>query len=172
MLISDEYRELNRVMHETKADYGTGSYKWAGAVQDLSDAMESRDILDYGCGKGYLSKFLPFDIKEYDPAIEGKNTPPDPADIVVCSDVLEHIEPDCMDAVLDDLKRLVKRAGFFVISTRPAIKHLPDGRNAHISLHNTRWWMNEIWQRFDVLSFNERGDEFVVTVMPLGNADA
>ena len=49
---------------------------------------------------------LTFEIKEYDPAIPGKDSLPEPADIVVCSDVLEHIEPNYLLNVLVDFNAI------------------------------------------------------------------
>jgi hypothetical protein len=33
MLISDEYRDLNRQLHETRKDYGVGGYRWASDIR-------------------------------------------------------------------------------------------------------------------------------------------
>ena len=46
-------------------------------------------------------------IYHYDPAIPEWSAPPAPRRFVACIDVLEHIEPDLLDNVLDDLKRVV-----------------------------------------------------------------
>ncbi len=77
--------------------------------------------------KGLLAKGIDVVTSEYDPAVAGKDLPPEPADLVVCTDVLEHIEPDCLDDVLSDLARLTKKVLLVNISTRPAVKVLADG---------------------------------------------
>jgi S-adenosylmethionine:diacylglycerol 3-amino-3-carboxypropyl transferase len=66
--------------------------------------------------------------------------PPEPHDIVVCTDVLEHIEPDCLDDVLADIRRCTKKAALLVVATRPAMKTLSDGRNAHLIQEDFKWW--------------------------------
>lgn len=151
MLITDEYRKMNQTLHADKATYGASGKRWVPQVLDLVNFYNTKDILDYGCGKGTLRTALPYKIKEYDPAIEGKDKPPDPAEIVVCVDVLEHIEPDHLDEVLDHLQQLTRLAGFFVAATRPAKKHLPDGRNAHLIIEDANWWLSKLSDRFRVV---------------------
>ncbi len=133
----------------------------------MTRAFGSRDILDYGCGQRTLERDLGFAIRNYDPCISGLDAAPDPADLVVCTDVLEHIEPECLDEVLDDLQRLTRNAGFFVIATRPAEKTLPDGRNAHLIQEPLGWWMPKLTARFEVTQLKEMVGEFAVVVRPL-----
>ena len=169
MLISENYRRLNRQMHEERPDYGmfecTG--KWMPHINHYADAIKAASILDYGCGKGALGMSMSDRLViGYDPAIPGKDTPPDPHDFVVCTDVLEHIEPDCLDEVLDDLTRLTLKGIFMTISTKPAIKHLSDGRNAHLIVQPARWWLPKIMERFDVRLMQATPVEFGVFASP------
>ena len=144
MLISDKYRDLNRQLHHTRADYGKSSHKWAEVVFTKCAELDTTSVLDYGCGKGTLGLELPFAIQQYDPAITKYSTPPEPADIVICTDVLEHIEPDCLDDVLADLRRLTRKRGIFAIPDFPAIKTLADGRNAHLIVEELGFWTHKI----------------------------
>lgn len=154
MLITDEYRKLNEQMHFEKKNYGTSGVKMANYVKSVAESLKTTDILDYGCGKGTLAANLPFPIKEYDPCIPDKSAPPEPAQIVICSDVLEHIEPDCLMDVLDDLYRVTKESIMMVIHHGPAGKHLPDGRNAHLIQEDEQFWLTLIMQRFRVVFFS------------------
>ena len=163
-MISNSYRELNAELHKTNEHYGTSGQKYAQQIYALSLSMQTEDILDYGCGKSTLAANLPFKIKQYDPAIKKYSALPKPADVVVCTDVLEHIEPEMLGDVLDHLKSLVKRKGFFIIATRPAKKTLSDGRNAHLIIEDAKWWLNALWDRFKVVGFQDRGDEFLAIV--------
>ena len=152
-LISEEYREQNALLHAEKPGYGAGGAKWAPLVRQL--ASQTDTVLDYGCGKGELAKALwPRPIHEYDPAIEGKNVAQS-CDIVVCTDVLEHIEPESMQAVMEHLVALTKRHFFFSIATCKAKKDLPDGRNAHLSVWPASWWKNYLTKYFNLLAFEE-----------------
>lgn len=108
LLISDGYRETMRSYHNSVLHYGVGAGYYADIVLKLRESLKAESVLDYGCGKGYLGKALPFPIWEYDPAIEGKDECPRPADLLICIDVLEHIEPECLNAVLADISRCRK----------------------------------------------------------------
>lgn len=149
-LISKEYIDLNYQLHQSNPTYGMGGSKYKDTVLKLSKELKTTSILDYGCGKGMLAKELSFPIWEYDPAIPEKSTIPKPADIVICTDVLEHIEQDKLPFVLSDLKRCVKQVGYFVISTRKAIKTYANGKNAHSIIQGKDWWEKKINKYFDI----------------------
>lgn len=152
MLISESYRELNSALHAERPDYGIGGHRWAGLVQTLARRLGTFDVLDYGCGKATLAAALPsyFNVRCYDPAMPEHATEPEPADLVICTDVLEHIEPECLPSVLAHLAATTRLECFVNISTRPAVKVLRDGRNAHLSLHPPREWLQMLVKRFDV----------------------
>ena len=156
MLISTEYAALNAEHHRNDPSYGA----FGGNTENLIHAawqLGTRDILDYGCGKGLLAKRMPWPIKEYDPAIPGKSERPEPADMVICRDVLEHVEPECLDAVLADLARCVKKIGLFSISTAPSWDVLSDGRNAHLLQRPWKWWKEHLSRYFRVEGAQEVG---------------
>ena len=119
----------------------------------------------HGCGKSTLANNLPFHINQYDPCIEKYAGTPEAADIVVCTDVLEHIEPDYLDNVLDDLQRLTRKVGFFTVATRPAVKTLSDGRNAHLIQRPVEWWVPKLCERFMLTMIQNFNDsEFLAIV--------
>jgi methyltransferase family protein len=161
--ITPEYLELNRKLHAT-GDYGVVGSKWAPVVLQFCDMLKTRDILDYGCGQRTLEKTLGFPIRNYDPCIPGLDTPPEPADFVACTDVLEHIEPECLDAVLDDLRALTREAALFVIANRPARKVLADGRNAHLIQEGMDWWLPKLSSRFRIHQAEGTPQELVIVV--------
>lgn len=164
--ISVGYRDMNRKMHETNHAYGVGGGKHADTVMKLHKATNAQSVLDYGCGKGYLAKKLPFPIWEYDPAIPEKSVSPRRADLVVCTDVLEHVEPELLFQVLDDLARCTKKVGYFTINTAPARKTLPDGRNTHLIQKDETWWRSKLKKFFAVGSIQAVGPELHVIVGP------
>lgn len=165
-LITEEYRSLNERLHASRDDYGRSGQRWARMIHDMATAMGTTDILDYGCGKSTLATNLPFAIHQYDPAVAKYAAPPVPADIVVCTDVLEHIEPELIGDVLDHLQSLAKKVVFLVIATRPAKKCLPDGRNAHLIVEHPRWWMAALWDRFEICNFQSMDGECLITGVP------
>lgn len=150
MLISDAYRSLNQDLHE-QGSYGRKGDKWTQRVNEMIGQYEPRTVLAYGCGQGALGRSLDIEIAEYDPAIAGKTGMPAPADLVVCTDVLEHIEPELLDNVLDHLRDLTKQALFAVVCTRPAKKFLADGRNAHLIVEPWEFWESKLSERFKIV---------------------
>ncbi len=153
MLITEAYRSQNRMLHDTNPAYGTSGGLVVDTVVAMAARLGTRSILDYGCGKRHLQSALGIGIANYDPAITGYDAPPQPADIVVCGDVLEHVEPECLDAVLADLVRVSNRAVLIVVATTPAKKFLPDGRNAHLIVNNAEWWYGGLQQHFRLSRF-------------------
>lgn len=167
-LISAEYARLNAQLHRENLAYGVGGQKHAEVVLRLIEQVNPRPraTLDYGCGKGTLAKALPFGISEYDPAIPGKEESPKPHDLVVCTDVLEHIEPEKLHFVLDDLRRVTLMMGYFVIHMGPAQKTLPDGRNTHLIQRDRKWWEKKLGKFFEVGQVIEKGKELHCIVGP------
>lgn len=168
-LISEAYRAQQTALHHNP-DYGVASVGWAPLVAEIVNQVKPDALLDYGAGKGRLGPALGPLVEKmphvclYDPAIPEIASPPSPAPVVACIDVLEHIEPDCLEAVLDDLMRVCAAVGVFTIATGPAAKTLPDGRNAHLIQQGPEWWMPKLFARFSVKQFTDQESCFVVIV--------
>jgi len=163
-LISHEYRDQQRQMHAAYGEhYGVASATYAPIVSRFCNELQITSLLDYGCAQCGLFKSLKVDhkmtLQAYDPGIEQYSEPPIPSQMVTCIDVLEHIEPDCLNDVLDDLARLTLEVGIFSVCMAPAKKVLPDGRNAHLIQQPIEWWLPKFWERFDLQSF-QRMDEW------------
>jgi hypothetical protein len=117
----------------------------------LFQQYDPKTILDYGAGTGFLAQSLPFlDIHSYDPGVPKFSTTPDPADFVVCMHTLEHIEPECLDAVLDDIQRCTLNLVYFIVSMYPSSYTLSDGRNAHLIQKPVDWWFPKLMDRFQL----------------------
>lgn len=175
MLITPEYREQQRKLHE-EGNYGTASAGYADKVSKVIASNNVKRVLDYGAGSKLSliraineRRLCPvaFDYVPYEPAVEQYSAEPSPTEMVVCIDVLEHIEPDCLDDVLDDLKRVTQRIGFFTVSCVPAMKVLPDGRNAHLIQEPPEWWIPKLTDRFCLQTFQRTDGGFAVLVSPL-----
>jgi hypothetical protein len=158
-VISDEYLQLNQQLHEQNLYYGVSGHLRADTVLALAQQLGTQDILDYGCGKGTLARALPWPIKEYDPAVPDKKAEPAPADIVICTDVLEHIEPKLLSNVLNDIARCALKLAYLVIHTGPSMKTLSDGRNTHLIQEDRVWWFRELEKYFAVDDCHEQGPE-------------
>jgi len=144
-LISDHALAQNQAMHEAPEGFGGSGWKHAEAVVAFAEELGAARLLDYGCGERTLRKQLKLmeaglKLAEYDPAVPKLAADPGPADLVVCTDVLEHVEPALLDNVLTHLRALSLDGCYLSIATRPANKLLPDGRNAHLIVEDTPWW--------------------------------
>lgn len=144
-LISSTYKALNRQMHKNP-NFGRIGHRWVPQAVRICQENNFKTVLDYGCGKGTFKQSMPYETFEYDPGIEGKETPKK-ADLVVCTDVIEHIEPEFLDNVLEHIKSLGKRY-LLVINTTPSDKILADGRNAHLIVEDHDWWRAKLREHF------------------------
>ncbi len=172
MLISEAYRKEQQKLHENP-NYGVASVGYAPLVTTVIDKFDVRELLDYGAGKGRLAQNISpghqLSICQYDPGVEDFNIIPSPCEMVACIDVLEHIEPNCLDDVLNDLKRVTQRIGVFTIHTGPAVKVLSDGRNAHLIQQGAEWWLPKILSRFELQAFQKSQGGFYVVVTNASN---
>ena len=152
MLITPEQLERNRRHHERvggegvhKQAYGVSGWKWGDDVLDLAKEVGASTVLDYGAGKGTLEKHLSdlIDIRSYDP-ITFPDTP-EPADIVVCTDVLEFLG-ECRGDVLTHIKELARKAVFIAVPKHPKEKAEPG-----LTIESLDWWeelLAEYWPSY------------------------
>lgn len=149
-----------------------GSDQIAEVVKLVAWAKPER-ILDYGSGKGY--QYLERRVHElwggllphcYDPGVIQIGKKPDGVfGGVICSDVMEHIDPADVAPVLDDIFASVVPEGpafaYFHISTRPAGKTFDDGENVHLTVRPEQWWnaqLNRFHTREDLVIRVTYGD--------------
>ena len=173
-LISDEYRRMQEELHKNPK-YGMASVSYAPLVAEVIAAKGFTQLLDYGAGKGRLGETLkgimktPLAVRHYDPAIPEWSAQPEPCEFVTCIDVLEHIEPELLANVLDDLQRVTVKYGVFTVSTIPAKKILSDGRNAHLIQQPAKWWLPQFMERFELVAFNRNNTGFWIVVEALSH---
>ena len=123
LTISAGYLAQQQELHRNP-NYGLASLSFAPIVKEIIVLNEVRSLSDYGAGKQNLLRGLHelgvtgFDYFPYDPAFPDYGKPR-PADLVCCIDVLEHVEPVFLDAVLKDLCAItIKRGSFQCIAAR------------------------------------------------------
>jgi hypothetical protein len=165
--ISEDYRKQQEALHENP-NYGVASVQFAPMVTKIINQAQVEELLDYGCGKCRLFQSIKPDhkmrLQAYDPARPEYAAEPSPMQMVTCIDVLEHIEPELLDNVLDHLQALTLEIGFFTVHTGPAVKVLPDGRNAHLIQQPPAWWLPKILDRFELQTFQKMENGFMVVV--------
>lgn len=172
MLITEKYRDQQKELHKNP-EYGSMSVQYAPMVTKLLNQLKVDDLLDYGAGKGRLAKAIKpthqVKVHQYEPAVPGWDKAPDSAQMVCCIDVLEHIEPELIHNVLDDLRRCTEFYGFLSIHTGQAVKFLDDGRNAHLIQEGADWWLPKIMARWELIQYQIQPNGFYVLVRPYGN---
>lgn len=159
---SDEYQELLQQYRQQRPDWGNTGYMIADEIYQLMIDCHYVSILDYGCGDGSLKRAIlqnpPPDLlyfDEYDPGVEGKEICPDNLyDLVVCKDVLEHVEPEYLDNVLVHLARLTGKMLWCKIAYIPSPAVLPDGQNAHRCLLTPYEWKQQLSDYFGIVVVN------------------
>jgi hypothetical protein len=135
--------------------------RWVDRVKELAELVQARTILDYGCGPSRgISRFLPYAVRDYDPGVEGLDTPPKPVDLVCCIHTLEHVEPACLDAVVDHLQWLARKAVFVVVSCEASTKLLPDGSPWHTIVRDAKWWRSYLKGFKEQPPMKEPGKEY------------
>jgi hypothetical protein len=172
---SPEYQRLLRELHDREVSFGGGSHVLT--VAQVIRTLNIRSISDYGAGKMLLEKVLKkeFDLQfsyyPYDPAFP-EYGPPVPADLVCCIEVLEHVEPNLIEVVLEQLADITVKWGFFTVHCSNSSKFLADGRNAHILQRPISWWLTKLSDHFDIQWLNKTGpDSFAVIATRLGNSE-
>jgi len=146
-LITEPYRDQYRQLYATE-QYGGRGFRWTREADRLLTKTGCRTVIDYGCGQGSLGASLErlgYTVRYYDPAFPALSAPTQGVcDGIVCTDVLEHVEPQCLASVLGHIRSLMGKAGLFVISTRPAKRRLPNGTDPHLLVKRSDWWIERL----------------------------
>jgi hypothetical protein len=132
--------------------YGATSYKLLPRILPEVFELSPESILDYGCGQSRLIDLLDPSGKiatyRYDPSIkEISDIPIESVDMLLNTDVLEHIPEGDLDDVLQEMKILSDNV-FFSICTVPAERILPSGENAHCTVRPASWWEKKLLVHF------------------------
>lgn len=146
----DEYRAFDKNFR------GFTVMQHADSILDLIESHgRAGTILDYGSGQGrawnrskFRRRLREPAVTLYDPAVRGIDRKPEGRfDGVICSDVLEHIGEEHLDAVIAELFGYATKWVWASVCCRPAKKCFPDGRNLHVTVRPFEWW----WARFEQL---------------------
>ena len=165
-LISKEYKKLLEYEHQSST-WGIMAGKMISELEAFLTKNSATEVLDYGAGSSSFRKALTIEnikVYEYDPGVSAISSTPEPRDFVVCIDVLEHIEPDLIENVLEDLSRVTKVQGYFTIAMYPAQRKLKDGRNAHLIIEDSGWWVAKLCKYFNIVNFSEKDKQLNIEV--------
>ncbi len=124
------------------------------SIKKLASAVGAKTMLDYGCGAGdaygsgnkmhHQLGFSRRDVTLYDPSFpKHSNKPHGKFDLVVCSDVLEHIPGDQVDEFVKTLYSHAGKALWASACCRPAKKTFPGTDiNLHCTVRPFQWWQD------------------------------
>jgi hypothetical protein len=194
-LITPEYVEQNRRLHDIRPGYGANGGRYAEHVYGLIAAFHPQSVIDFGAGKGMTRGAVQYLINErhrpplqklrsraarrhramnakmpewteYEPSLPGKDAvPSEPADLLICTDVAEHFEPETLEANMDLIAELTRHICFITFSLKLSNKTLPDGRNTHLIVEDAQFWRDEMLKRFALIkAVPWRNDETLILV--------
>jgi len=168
-----ELIEAYKDLHKDKEKFrGISLVPFAIDIYDILQFNKCKSVFDYGCGKGipyHENRFREVDSKNkipnfdkplhkwwgidelflYDPGVtEHNKLPTKKHDMVICTDVLEHIPEEDLDWVLLEICSLSNSTVFINVSSEPALKTFTTGKykgeNVHVSLFDHEWWVEKI----------------------------
>ncbi len=139
---------------------GKTTSSYADVIKKIIEKNNITSLLEYGCGKAYyynnefthnekliksLKDYWGTEIYLFDPCVIKYNKfPNNSVDLTLCIDVLEHIPEEDIDWVLEKFLSITKKFSFISVACYPAIATLPNGENAHITIHTPEWWLNKL----------------------------
>lgn len=163
--------ELLPLYREMAADgqqfHGLSLLSHKDAIGKLIRRRNATTVLDWGCGRGdpYRGPHKVwrewgikwFDIWLYDPSFPSHDKTP-PAgkqfDLVICSDVLEHVPGEDVDEFVLNLFAHTRGHVWASVCCRPAKKTFPqNGENLHVTLHPLQWWIDTFDQHCGTTSY-------------------
>ena len=121
----------------------------------------AKTVLDYGAGKGV--HYQPYDgepeesrhrsqpswpgvkVTCYDPCYKPFSAPYEGRyDGVICTDVVEHLPPEDVPWVLDEMFKAATKFVYVATVSYPANKSLYSGANAHSTVALPAWWQGQM----------------------------
>ena len=161
--------EQYKILHKAKKNYGASSIMYIDEISSAIDYLKPQIVLDYGCGKGILIdklqiKYPNIKFYKYDPAIPDWNTlPVNTADLVINTDVLEHIPEDELPSIIKEISQISQNV-FFGLHHTKAGQILPNGENAHCTVKPPIWYYN-LFSKYFKTPYPLKGKEPELSVM-------
>lgn len=148
MAITQGYQRLLREQRARQPTWGNAKRHAAPVALELKLlGIESGTVLDFGAGTGAFKQVFEelterrFEVDNYEPGhLQWAELKPWLYDAVVCTHVLEHVEPPLLAETLDEIRTHAKALIYIEVPHGPATKILPDGRDAHLTQQPPPWW--------------------------------
>ena len=134
--VFDAFKALGIKEGDTLIDFGCGTGRPARAFQEAGIHVTAVDFavncLDEGVKVPFRQACL-------------WNLPDDMiATYGFCTDVMEHIPPEKVDAVLANIRAATTDGVFFQIATRPDTMGRLIGRTLHLTVKSADWWAHRL----------------------------
>ena len=139
-------------MEDTVLDLGCGTGRGGKKVKKLS-----------GCNVIYVD-FADNCLDEGEPIhADLSDTIPVMGDFAFCCDVMEHIPPEQVDKVLENVCKSAPKA-FFQICLEPDAMGVLIGQQLHLTVQPALWWMEKLMKYGRILFFQDHGGSAVYYV--------
>jgi SAM-dependent methyltransferase len=133
-------------------------------------SLKPRFVIDFGCGRNNFINTLrgigidglgvDFAFPEADllQAMHNTGLAPSMADVVTSFDALEHLLPEDVDPVFEEMRRVARPQSKFIFSicTRPS-RITVAGEGLHLTVRPLDWWLNRIKRIGTVSTYNFKG---------------
>ena len=75
---------------------------------------------------------------------------PEASDMTVCVDVMEHIEPEKLEAVLDHIADKTNKILYFKVCMLPSHNKFKNGQNLHLIIENKDFWLDKLSKYYNL----------------------
>ena len=158
----EEYLDQAKLIHQDpKLWKGHMLKRYLPQIEEIikKHNIDTNSILDYGCGK---SLYHPesWNATRYDPAVPKWEKKPEAGkkfDLVICTDVLEHIPEGSLPTIIEEIFSYSGKYVFCTAAIKKAGKILANGKNAHATVQPKEWW-KKLFEKYDnyTLDFTEK----------------
>lgn len=147
-----DYIKQYELLYKIKKNYGKTSIKLYDMLKKIINDLNISSVLDYGCGKSKLLDLIKKNSKikifKYDPAIKKYSTlTKNKTDLVICTDVLQHVPLYDLDRVLKEIKSKGIYILFYIKCTNHKTK-LPNKTYANCTVYDKKWWLEKLSNYF------------------------
>jgi 2-polyprenyl-3-methyl-5-hydroxy-6-metoxy-1,4-benzoquinol methylase len=152
--VDDAFELLGMQSGESLTDYGSGTGRASFAfhehkVMNVTAVDFADNAFEYATGPGYIN-FVHACLWDL-PEIE--------SDWAYCTDVMEHIPTEKVDAVIDGIAKRTRKGAYFNVATRPDNLGALIGRKLHMTVMPGIGWQTILSKYFAHVEMREREGE-------------
>lgn len=153
-LISENQKNAREAFYHSPFAYNNIITQFSPIVSELINNNKFSSVLEYGAHNTDLVTSLVLDheitLRCFDPAITQFTRRPEPAQMLVCIDFIEKVEPNFLENTLKDIASLTEQLALFVIQCGPAQNEYSDGRDINLIQDPLSLWLNRILDHFEL----------------------